>query len=106
MNFGHVPSSARKYRYLERQRARWPEQFAGLTAIPSVTLTSQTTFIVHALEELADCTIEERRRLHEHLAGVAAAEGSSRPDWLFVELSAWISVEHERTQHLPLASGE
>jgi hypothetical protein len=105
MDFGSFPGSARKYRYLERQRARRPEQFGGLTAIPSVKPISQATFIVHALEELADCALEGRHLLHEQLAREVPADASTRPDWILAELSAWISGART-DQHLPLAAGE
>ena len=94
LDFGHVASSVRKHSYLERQRARYPAQFEGLTAIPTVNQTSQTTFVVHALEELADCPLEERHRLHAELARAAPADGSSRPDWLLAELGAWVGLQH------------
>jgi hypothetical protein len=100
LDLGHIPSSSRKYSYLERQRAHCPAKFHGLTAIPTVTPTSQTTFIVHALEELADCSLEERQGLHAELARVAPANGSTRPDWLLAELGAWIAVQHPRPNHL------
>jgi hypothetical protein len=94
LDLGHLPSSARKSSYLQSQRVRCPEQFSGLSEIPGVTCTSQTAFIVHAVEELADCPPEERQRLHATLARVAPEQGSGSADWLFAELATWITLRH------------
>jgi hypothetical protein len=97
LELGHVPSSARKSSYLDRQRARCPEHFSGLSEIPGVRPTSQAAFVVYALEELADSAPPDRQELHARLAEAAPADGSRSPDWLFAELVAWLTPQHERT---------
>jgi hypothetical protein len=96
LDLGHLASSARKSGYLDRRRATCPEQFSGIDEIPGVRFTSQTAFVVHALEELADCPTTERLRLHAKLAEAAPAEGGGSPEWLFAELGAWISAQHQQ----------
>ena len=82
----------RMRRYVDRQRTRFPEQFVGFASIPTFTPTTRTAFVVHALEELAGSSDEERQRLHEALAEAAPADGRVDPTWLCRVLSHWVAA--------------
>lgn len=90
LDFGDRQGLERKRRYVDRQRMRFPEQFAGFAAIPSVTSTTRTAFVVHALEELDGSPLDERHRLHAVLAQAAPTDVRTEPKWLYETLGRWI----------------
>jgi hypothetical protein len=70
-------------------------RFAGVDDIAGLRPLSAGAFLVHAVEELADSPVEERRQLHAVLSE-ESSHREERPLWIIEGISAWLEAPADR----------
>ena len=90
MGFGSPSGDSRKRRYLREQAQLNRKQFTEWNAIPGLAVQLPVVFVLHTIEELANCREEERGHLHALIAAKVVDRSQGDILVLLELVAAWL----------------